>query len=65
MACKSIGGLHCRHVGGQNKTKTSHIVSIKMEFNSPKEKNLFVPIHQHDRHDVTCNPPINGRSVNH
>ena len=24
----------------------------------PEKKNLIVPNHQHDRHDVTCNQPI-------
>ena len=26
----------------------------------PEEKNLFVPVHQHGRHDVTYKPSISG-----
>ena len=50
-----IGGLYCRHVGGQNKRKFAHIVCIRMNVNSQGRKNLFVPIYQQGRHDVTCN----------
>ena len=35
---KHIGGLHCRHVGGQNKRKCFHIVCIKMELTPRGEK---------------------------
>ena len=53
-----IGGLHCRHVGGQNKRKFAHIICIKMAVNSQRRKNLIVPVHQHGRHDVTCKRSI-------
>ena len=33
-----IGGLHCCHVGGQNKRKFAHIVCIKMEVNYQRKK---------------------------
>ena len=35
------GGLHCRHVGGQNKRKLAHIVCIKMEVNTQSRKILL------------------------
>ena len=38
---RSIGGLDCRHVGGQNKRKSAHIVCIKMEVNSQRRKILL------------------------
>ena len=34
----AIGGLHRRHVGGQNKRKFVHIVCIKIEVNSRRRK---------------------------
>ena len=37
----AIDGLHCRHVGGQNKRKFAHIVCIKMAVNYPRRKILF------------------------
>ena len=38
-----IGGLHCRHVGGQNKRKFVHKVYIKIEVNSQRKKfSLFL-----------------------
>ena len=54
----TIGGLHCRHVGVQNKRKFVRIVCIKMEVNSQRRKNLIVPVHQHGRHDVKFKPSI-------
>ena len=40
----SIGGLHRRHVGGQNKTKFVLKVCIKMEVNSQRRKiSLLLP----------------------
>ena len=38
--CKSmsIGGLHCRLVGGQNKRKFVHKLCIKMKVNSQRRK---------------------------
>ena len=36
-----IGGLHSRHVGGQNKKKIVHKVCIKMEVNSQRRKILL------------------------
>ena len=36
-----IGGLHCRHVGVQNKRKFVHIVRVKMEVYSQKRKILL------------------------
>ena len=38
-----IGGLHCRHVGGQNKRKFAHIVCMKMTVNSQRRKILLFP----------------------
>ena len=37
----AIGGLHCRHVGGQNKRTFAHIVCIKIVVNSPRRKILL------------------------
>ena len=37
----TLGGLHCRHVGGQNKRKFVHIVGIKMEVYSQRRKILL------------------------
>ena len=38
-----IGGLHCRHVGVQNKRKFVPIVCIKIEVNSQRRKiSLFL-----------------------
>ena len=51
------GGLHSRHVGGQNKRKFVHKVCIKMEV-LPEEENLIFSVHQHGRHDVTLKPSI-------
>ena len=36
------GGLHCRHVGRQNKRNFSHIVCIKMAINSIGKILLFL-----------------------
>ena len=36
-----IGGLHCRRVGGQNKSKFAHIFYIKMAVYSPSKKMLL------------------------
>ena len=36
-----IVGLHCNHVGGQNKRKFAHIVCIKMEVNTQRRKILL------------------------
>ena len=36
-----IGGLHCRHVGWQNKRKFAHAVCIKMAVNSQRRKILL------------------------
>ena len=47
-----MGGLHCRHVGGQNKTCSQSLHKNVSEL--PEEKNLIVSVHQHGRHDVTC-----------
>ena len=41
MSLPFIGGLHCRHVGGQNKRKFVHIVCIKMKVNSQRRKILL------------------------
>ena len=53
-----IGGLHCCHVGGQNKRKFVYIVCIKMKVNSQRRKIVFVPVHQHGHHDLTYNTSI-------
>ena len=38
-----VDGLHCRHVGVQNKRKFVHIVCIKMEVSSQRRKiSLFL-----------------------
>ena len=37
----SIGGLHCRHVGGQNKRKFAHKVCTEMVVNSQGRKIFF------------------------
>ena len=37
----AIGGLHCRHVGGQNKRKFAHKVCIKIAVNSQRRKILL------------------------
>ena len=34
--CSSMGGLHCRHVGVQNKRTFLHIVCIKMQALNPQ-----------------------------
>ena len=56
-----IGGLHCCHVGVQNKRKFVHVVCIKVKV--PQEKNLIVPVHQHGRQIVTCTPSIFRKSA--
>ena len=44
MLAVCIGGLHRRHVDGQNKGKFVHKVCIKMAGNSPRRKiSLFLP----------------------
>ena len=53
-----IGGWHCHRAGGENKRKSAHILCLKMIVNSPREKILIVPVHQHGRHDVTTKPSI-------
>ena len=72
-----IGGLHCRHVGVQNKRELGisfseyacvtqkKICSHSLHKNRsklPEEKNLIVPVHQHGRHDVTCKPSISSEA---
>ena len=52
-----IGGLHCRHVGGQKKRKFAHIVCIKMEVNSQR-RNILLFLSTNSHHDVTCKPSI-------
>ena len=40
-------------------TKQKKICSQSLHKNGselPEEKNRIVPVHQHDRHDVTCKP---------
>ena len=37
----SVGGLHCRHAGVQNKRKFVHIVCIKMEVKSQRTKKSY------------------------
>ena len=37
----TIGGFHCRHIGGQNKRKFVHVVCIKIEVISHRRKILL------------------------
>ena len=56
-----ILGLHCCHVGVQNKRKFAHLVCIKMEVNSQKKKILLFPamatMTSHENHQLNFPRP--------
>ena len=63
MTCSmEIDGLHCRHVGGQNKRKFAHVICIKTAVNSQRRKILLflstnmaaMASHKNDQYGRVC-----------